>query len=308
MAFAAAFGLVILRGTTNITAQNAAPDVQALRSEIDSLLRDGNIDAAVDKARLAAHRNPYSAAIEQLLGIVLYKKGLNDDARAALRRAIQIDPTIPQYYFQLAQVNFSDHRYANAATRLETFLRLNPNNAEAHVLLGQSYQNLNQPGPAIVHYKRALALSPVLDLIHYRLGLAYQTQGQMQDAIEEFKKEIASNPQNYDPYWHAGEIEFNQGDLDAAKEFFQDGVGVSPQGVPARYGLGRVLLAQKQIEPAATEFKKVIESNPDYAHCSLAQAYQQMGKKQDARIEFDRCGKKSPRRSKTQTAIAGQNP
>jgi Flp pilus assembly protein TadD len=61
-----------------------------------------------------------------LLGAALSKKGLNDEARAAFHRAIELDPGAAQYYYNLALVELSEKRYAGATTPLETYLRLSP--------------------------------------------------------------------------------------------------------------------------------------------------------------------------------------
>lgn len=307
---AAAFVLPLQVGVIQLGALPAPQDEQAVRAEISSKLRAGKVDDAVDQARLAARRYPDSAAMNRLLGEVLFKKGLNDEARTAFRRAIQIDPSIPQIYYQLAQVDFDGKYYEDATRNLEIFLRLNPDNAEAHALLGRTYQNLGENDVAIVQYKRALALAPTLDLIHSRLASAYLSKGDLDAALDEFKKEAGNNPQFYDSYWRAGNIELGRGNLDAAEKFFQQGISTNPQGIQAHYGLARILLAQKQLPQAQAELMKVLAAKPDFAdaHCSLAQVYQQMGNRQDARMEFDACAKLNGRGSKTPSGPSGQNP
>lgn len=307
--FAAVFVLPLQLAVTRISAFPALQDEQAVEAEITAKLRAGNVDDALEEASLAAGRYPDSAAMNRLLGEVLSKKGLNDEARTAFRRAIQIDPSIPQIYFELAQVDFNVHQFADATRNLETFLRLNPDNAEAHALLGRTYQSMNQTGAAVLQFKKALALSPVVPLIHYSLGSAYESQGDVKSALKEFMQEVEYNPRFYDSYWRAGNIELGQGNLDAAEKLFQEGVAVKPDGYQAHYGLARLLLAQKQLPSAEAELKKVLGSNPNFAgaHCALAQVYQQMGKRQDARLEFDMCGKQNAQDSKTQSGTAGQN-
>jgi tetratricopeptide (TPR) repeat protein len=283
---------------------------QTATDEIQSAIKSGRIDQAVDQAREAVGRYPKSSEIYQLLGVALFKKGLNADAQTAFRRAIELDPSVPQNYYDLALVNLSEKLYTRAAARLETYLRLEPENANAHVLLGHAYHNLNETTPAIEQFKKALTLNPQLPLAHFHLGFAYQSQGNLKGALEEFRKEIELNPAFVESYWHAGDIELEQGELAAAEELFQKGLRLKPAAFEGHYGLGRVLLAQKQFSTAQPELERAIELEPTNveAHYALARAYQQMGNSASAEAQFAICARLNAERQRTASGIAGKQP
>jgi tetratricopeptide (TPR) repeat protein len=138
------------------------PALQAQESEnsvadqVQADIQAGHLDAALDKAQIAVGQYPHSSDLQQLLGIALFKKGLNQDALLAFRRAIECDPSVPQNYFDVALVDLADNRYPDAAKNLETSTRLDPTNAEAHLLLGRAYHNQNQTLPAIAQFQQAL--------------------------------------------------------------------------------------------------------------------------------------------------------
>ena len=281
---------------------------QSLEDRIRSKVEAGQIDAALDQARLAVGQYPNSSTLYQLLGVALFKKGLNEDARTAFRRAIELDPSVPQNYYDLALVNLSEKQYARAVGPLEAFLRLDPNNAEAHLLLGRAYHNLNRTVPALEQFKKALTLGPQLPLAHYHLGYAYQSQGNRQAAFDEFKKEIELNPNFYDSYWLAGNIELERGKLEAAEDFYGKGIRLKPEGFQAHYGMGRARLAKKQVAAAETELRRALELKPDdvEAHYALARAYQQMGNAESARQEFAICAQLNRQRQSAGSGIAGR--
>jgi len=179
--FVAGFSLASVREVIPAYAQDSE---QSLEDGIRSKVEAGRIDAALDQARLAVGQYPNSSTLCQLLGVALFKKGLNEDARTAFRRAIELDPSIPQNHYNLALVNLSEKQYARAVGSLETFLRLDPDNPEAHLLLGRAYHNLNRTVSAIEQFKKALALAPQLPLAHYHLGYAYQSQGNRKPALD----------------------------------------------------------------------------------------------------------------------------
>src|SRR5208282_2026259 len=221
---------------------------QALGDQIAENITLGHTDEALDEARGAVKQFPNSSRLQQLFGVALFKKGLNDEARQTLRRAIELDPGISENYYNLALVDLSERRYDAAAVSLEGALHRDPPNpAEVHLLLGRAYQNLNRAEPAIDQFKQALALEPRLPLAHYHLGFAYHSQGDQGAALEEFEKEIKITPAFYDSYWLGGNIELDRGDLKRAEDLFRRGIHLQPESVPAHYGLARVLLARKEL-------------------------------------------------------------
>lgn len=288
------WGAILLTGALSLLCPGAAlvaraQDAErALEGQISSKIQTGQIDSALDQAHRAVAKFPRSSALYQMLGAALFKKGLNDDARAAFRRAIELDRNLPENYFNLALVELSESRYAEAVPPLEACLRLDPANAQARVLLGRAYHNLNQTLPAIEQFKKAVELSPRLPLAHYHLGYAYQSQGNLQGALTEFRKEIELNSSFYEAYWLAGNIELAQGNLDAAEALYLKGINLQVPAFQAHLGLARVLLERRHFAAAEAELKKVLESRPDDAetHYALARLYRQTGRKQEAQREY----------------------
>lgn len=308
--FGAVLFLACLAGLKTLPLLHAQDSEQALADRIRSELKSGQVDQAIDQAHEAVGQYPNSSELRQLFGAALFKKGRNEDARTAFRHAIELDPSIPQNYYDLALVNLSEKQYARAVALLETSLRLDPDNAEAHLLLGRACQNVNQTALAIEQFKKALGLEPGLPLAHYHLGYAYQSQGNSKAALEEFKKEIEYNPNFYDSYWLAGNIELGQGQLDSAEDLYQKGIRIKPEAFQARYGDGRVMLAKKQYAAAEGELLEAVKLKPDdvEAHYALARTYQQMGNSESARREFAICAQLNRQRQSASSGIAGQHP
>ena len=281
-----------------------------LQDQIQAKVAANQLEVALQLAHLAVGRHPDSSPMQQLLGVVLFKKGANEEARSAFHRAIELDASIPENYYDLALVDLSEKQYARAAPSLEAYLRLEPRNAEAHVLLGRAYHNLNQTAPAIEQFKKAIVIEPQLPLTHYHLGYAYQSQGNLEGALEEFKKEIEHNPNFYDSYWLAGNIQLRQGNSDAAAELFGKGIHLNSRSWQAHYGLGQVFAMKNQWSAAEAELKKALQASPDNVgvHYTLARLYQQTGRKDDAQREFGLCNRLNAQRQRGGSGIAGEQP
>ncbi len=279
-------------------------------AQIGSAIEAGRLEEAIQLARQAAQQYPQSSTLQQMLGAALFRSGQKDEARRAFERAITLDPKVPQNYYNLALVELSDKRYGEATTALRSFLKLEPDNALAHLLLGRALHNQNQTLPAIAEFRRALELAPRLPLAHYHLGFAYQSQGKLDEALAEYRKEIELDPNFYDAYWLAGNIELDHGDLKPAEEHFRRAIELKPGGYEGHYGLARVLTVEKQWAAAIAELEKAVEIHPDDVepHYALARAYQQMNRRDDAVREFKIVAELHARQRGSSSGIAGQHP
>ncbi|MGA2631887.1 MAG: tetratricopeptide repeat protein [Terriglobia bacterium] len=270
---------------TSILAQSSEG---TLESQIAHYIQIGQFDRALQDARLGVSRYPLSSQMYQLLGISLFKKELNDEARAAFRRAIELDSSNRLNFYNLALVDLSLNEYSEAAASLETLLRDNPRDAPAHVLLGRVYHNLNRPLAGIQEFRTALSIWPNLPLAHYHLGYGLLSLGYLKEALEEFRKEIDLNADFYGAYWLAGNIELDRDNVDVAEPLLRRSAELKPEAFEPHYGLGRVLVSRRQWPEAEAEFKRALAANPGSARChyALARLYQQMGRKEDAEREF----------------------
>lgn len=308
--------LCVLGGPSpGLPAQQASQE--AAEEQVATALDAGQLEAALGAARAAIQQYPRSSRLAELLGVALFKSGQAAEARAAFTRATELDAKVPENFFNLALVELSEKKYAPAVAALEKCVRLDPRNAQAHLLLGRAEHNLNRTLPAIEEFNKALALSPRLQLAHYHLGYAYQSQGDLKAALSEFRKEIEVNPGFCDAYWLAGEIELKEAKYGPAESLFRKATALDPNpaaaGQPAcagraHYGLARVLAARKQWAEAETELKRVLAAEPGFveAHYALARVYQEMGRKTDARREFEICARLNARRQRGAPGIAGQ--
>jgi len=279
----------------------------SLADQVTADIEAGRLDAALENARVAVGKRPKSSRLRQLLGVVLFKKGMNDDARIAFRRAIEYDSSDAQNFFDLALVDLADKRFPDATKSLETYLHLDPANAQAHLLLGRAYHNQNQTAPAIEQFKKALALNPDLPLAHYHLGFAYQSLGNLPSALEQYDLEIRVNPEFPTTHWLAGNIELEHGNLPEAEKLFEEAIRLNPGAYQPHYGLARIYTERKQFLDAGEELTAALKSAPDNVeiHYALARLYQQMGNKEAAAREFALCATLHSRREKQLSGIAG---
>lgn len=87
-------------------------------------------------------------------------------------------------------------RYRDAEARLQESIQLDTRNADAHVHLGNVYDDLKRPADAEREYRRAIALEPGETNAHYNLGLLLMEQQRNSEAETELRLALARNPGN----------------------------------------------------------------------------------------------------------------
>jgi tetratricopeptide (TPR) repeat protein len=92
------------------------------------------------------------------------------ESLAFAHRAVQLSPDNAHAQVALANVLLSAERDAEALEVLRVASKLDPKNAELHLQIGDVLLlNLNEPGPALEHYRSACDLDPTLVSAQIRL-------------------------------------------------------------------------------------------------------------------------------------------
>jgi tetratricopeptide (TPR) repeat protein len=145
--------------------------------------------------------------IEQLfnynLGIALRDQQKLDEAIAAYKKAIELNPKYATAYNNLGIALSDQQKLDEAIAAYKKAIELNPKDATAYNNLGIALSDQQKLDEAIAAHKKALTLPdtpgpPASDytLAHNGLGLAFQQQNKLQKAIEHFDKSEAIDP-NY---------------------------------------------------------------------------------------------------------------
>jgi tetratricopeptide (TPR) repeat protein len=145
---------------------------------------------------------------------------------------------------------------------------------------------------AIAEYRVLLAREPQMHGIHSRIGQIIltlpATATSNDDARKEFEQELKVYPQNASAEYFLGELARKGGHLPQAIEHYTNAIRLNA-GLPEPYfGLGRCLLDSDRAADAVGPLEtaaKLAPGNPTI-HFTLAHAYQELGRKDDAAREF----------------------
>jgi len=101
-------------------------------------------------------------------------------------------------YLQLAERYEEKEMIPKAISMYEQYLKINPNDPDAHNSLGVLYDKEKNYKKAIEAYKKALEIKPDYAVGYYNLGFAYKSLGESKRAIEAYERYKKLNPKAND--------------------------------------------------------------------------------------------------------------
>ena len=128
-----------------------------------------------------------------------------DDAAAAYRKALELDPYLCAALINLANIHYSRDELVEAQALYERAIGLESDFFEAHFNLGNIYHDLGRYPEAQSCYREALRLNPFYADAHFYLAVTFEKMGLSQEAR---------------PHWRAYQQLAPQGEwVELAREF-----------------------------------------------------------------------------------------
>src|SRR5438093_4160969 len=143
-------------------------------------------------------------------------------AKAAAKKALELDETLAEAHTSLAKVLHYDWNLAESNREFQRAIELNPNYATAHQWYGNG--NLRFMGrfdEAIAEMKRAQELDPLSLVINSDVGVTYISARQYGQAIEQLRKTTEMDQGFYYAHWNLGIAYEMKGSLQEALAEYQ---------------------------------------------------------------------------------------
>jgi TolB-like protein/tetratricopeptide (TPR) repeat protein/DNA-binding winged helix-turn-helix (wHTH) protein len=115
-----------------------------------------------------------------------YSKETLPEAKAAATKASELDPSLGEAHFSLAQTELYDWNWSEAEKEYRLALELNPNYADAHLEYGRFLQALGRNDEATAQMNYAIELDPLNFKTRAVVGYVTYASGQYDLAIEQF--------------------------------------------------------------------------------------------------------------------------
>lgn len=164
-----------------------------------------------------------------LLMAEMLAAGNKEKAIEEYRTVQRINPKNPSVYFPLGKLLVEKKDYDGARKELETAIKYEAGNVEAHILLGSALRTLGRNGEAINVFQSILEINKESFIAHQELGKIYMDNGIMDKAIGEFKTAATLAPQSAGVQLFLGRAFLKKLRFDEAIEAFSVAVKIDPQ-------------------------------------------------------------------------------
>ncbi|MDE1155726.1 MAG: tetratricopeptide repeat protein [Acidobacteriaceae bacterium] len=223
-----------------------------------------------------ANEFPDNADVQFDLGFAQDHLDENDAAIASYKASIKADPKYVPAHDALARLYFRLHRVDDARTELNTIASMDDAPAEAKGQALRMLANLDQ------------SANP-------------------QQANDEILAAMKATGEKSSDAGAAGVLALRSGDYADAEQQYLKVLSADPTNVDARVGLGTALIGEKKFEDAAKTLVIGLKTAPDDSalNVTLAEAYANEGKDDEAITVLETLRKKTDAASSTPEAVDG---
>ena len=165
-----------------------------LRSFWSDLLSSHGARARFKQNMEIATLNPADAAAHYNLGLIYQQRGMNEDATASFRKAIEIDPEEIDAHYQMGRIARAEGRLADAISHFDSVVRLNTAHSQSEVWreIGRAYLQAGQLDDAASALEQFLGRRSSDAEGRYHYGLVLHRLGRRQEAAAEMNGVIES--------------------------------------------------------------------------------------------------------------------
>lgn len=183
-----------------------------------------------------------------------------DLADAEARRALELEPELPEGHAALASVRCQfDWNWSECGAELERTVALDPNYASGHQWLGEYLVQRGRFAAGLEELKKARALDPVSASIHTNLGIGYMYARRYDEALACFGEALELEPDFLLAHRVEGLTLVRSGRVEEGLASLQRAVAQSPRSAHATADLGYAL-GHTGREAEAREALKALES------------------------------------------------
>jgi len=181
-----------------------------------------------------------------------------------------------------------DSNREKALRYLKEAIKYNPNSSYLYSKLGRTLINMGQFREASSVIEKSLGLNPNNPEAHFLMGVLNFAQRDREGAVKEFKKATELKPEHFLAQFRLASILYEDGDYKGAAESYSEMVKMKPYDPDIRLRLAKSYSKANRIKDAIREFTNVTrlnEGNLD-AHFHLAFLYARQSRTKEA---IDEC-------------------
>ncbi|MEL7059605.1 MAG: tetratricopeptide repeat protein [Acidobacteriota bacterium] len=238
-------------------------------------VRAGALDAARSTLEDARRRAPDNPRVHHDLGNVLREQGRATEAVPALRRAVELEPTYADAWFNLANTLAELDRWPEVGEAVARYREERPDDARGRYLEAMALAAGGER-PEAIRRLRALVEAQPDDLVARRgLGGLLAESGDIPAALMVYEQVLASealdDSARFGVLDEAARLAWQRGRRPEAIALWRRGVEAQPQSSAARTALANALQLAGQRAEAIGEFERAVDLDPSNATAWLSE-------------------------------------
>ncbi|OCR01901.1 glycosyl transferase family 2 [Oscillatoriales cyanobacterium USR001] len=178
------------------------PDDRGISGRLEEVLKKKGVNRAVSGSdrsvnlveSSAIQQNAGAAFDYQKLGETLQGEGKVNEAIAAYKKAIEINPNYFGTYHNLGDIYQQKNNLDEAVIFYEKAIKINPSFAWSHHNLGDTFFRQQKLDEAAVAYRKAIELDPNFAWANYNLGRLLNQQDKLYEALSYYQRANELDP------------------------------------------------------------------------------------------------------------------
>lgn len=199
------------------------------------------------------------------LGNLLHEQGKSDQALAAIRRSLDLQPESADAQYNYATILTALGRSSEAVDHFQASLRISPQSASAWNNLGGIYCEQKELQTAEKCFRTAIEHDPRLSEAHSNLGNVLQGQKRFEEAVDCYRRAIEARPDYAEAYRNMAQAFTWQLKHREAQAAYEKAIEIRPDYFEAWNNLGIVFLNQRNWIKAEHCYREALRLNPTYA-------------------------------------------
>jgi TolB-like protein/Flp pilus assembly protein TadD len=179
-------------------------------------------------------------------------------AEEACRRSLELDASLVETEKALANIAISSGRYEAGAAAFRRLLVRNPQDADAHIGLGEALAGLGQGAEAEASYRRAVAVEPAYWSAYTALAAHLFRRGKSDEAVAAMRKVTELVPSSANAWSNLGGVLQLQGQFAESLEAYRHSLRLEPSK-EAYSNLATTYFLQGRFAEAVANYERAVE-------------------------------------------------
>lgn len=218
------------------------------------------------------------------MGGIYRRMGRYQESIEILQKALETKINPAQVNYNLGFTYKLMKNYSDAIDAFENVIAVNPTDVLAYNHLGTIYAAQNNHEKAVATYKRGLQIDPNHPVIQFNLAKSLEAMHDDTSAIQAYDAALRAKPGWQEAVIEYAKLLLNHRKTRLAGELVQNAIGLHPQDFGLYAQMGQILMRQSNFEKAASSFEianRLVSGNAENLK-NLAEAFEKLGKKEDA--------------------------